>query len=165
MISRPKEGQAHAASGITDSERLRRDILRDDGARGDHRSGAYADPGLDDGPMRNPDVIADCEGAARAFAPVCEADHRGDHATLSDGYQLVGLDGCIVEVGAVTNADFGSGVTDELRRDHPSDKSHPVPKPDDALIFDADRAVGVDTPSTLTLAERDWTANECYRAV
>ena len=78
--------------------------------------------------------------------------------------ELVGLYGHVVEVGAVADADFGSGVTDELGGYHPEDEADPLSQPNGALIFDTDRAVGVDAPFALTVPEFDPAADERHRS-
>ena len=161
---RREEGQAQAAGGISDGERLRRDVLRDNGARRNYRPRANGYSGRDYGSMRDPDVVADAEGAARPLAPVGQSHHRGNHATLANGDRLVSLDGGVVEVRAISYSDFGSGVTDEFGGNRPSNKSNPVSQPDCAFILDAHGTISVDTSASFTVSEKDCATNEGYDA-
>ena len=74
------------------------------------------------------------------------------------------LDGGVVEVGAISYSDFGSGVTDEFGGNHPSNKPNPVSQPNCAFIFDAHRAISVDTSTSFTVSENDCAADESYDA-
>jgi hypothetical protein len=76
----------------------------------------------------------------------------------------VSLDGGVVEVGAISYSDFGSGVTDEFRANHPSNKPNPVSQPNCAFIFDAHGTISVDTSASFTVAENDCAADEGYDA-
>ena len=163
---RRKESQAHATGGISDSERLRRDLLRDNGTRRDYRPRANAYSGSDYGCMRNPDVVTDYERTARAFAPVREAYHRGDHATGSDGHRLISLYGCpVIEAGPVAYPELGSWVADEFGGDHASAKAQPVSQLNSSVIFDADGTEGSDPPSALTVSKHDCAADDSRSAV
>jgi len=114
--------------------------------------------------MRDPDVVADAEGAARALAPVRQSHHRGNHATFANGDRFVSLDGGVVKVRAISYSDFGSGVTDEFGGDHPSNKPNPVSQPNCAFIFDAHGTISVDTSSSFTVSQHDCAADESYDA-
>jgi hypothetical protein len=114
--------------------------------------------------MRDPDVVADAEGAARALAPIRQSHHRGNHATFANGDRLVSLDGGVVEVGAISYSDFGSGVTDDFGGHHPSNKPNPVSQPNCAFIFDAHGSISVYTSTSFTVSENDCAADESYDA-